>query len=83
MIMNIKALAFTSLDDVTKRFEIMKNCFQKYGGNYKEFFGYFERTWLDGTKFKKELWNYSLAVFLYKIFQNLKYTYLNIFLLID
>ena len=61
--MNLKALAFTPLEEVKKRFEIMRGSFSKLGPQIKEFLTYFENTWMGAKKkFNKELWNYYPAV---------------------
>ena len=61
--MNIKALAFTHLDEVNDRFETIKNSFLKLGPKFKEFLSYFENTWMGKKKkFNIDLWNYYSAV---------------------
>lgn len=62
MILNLKVLAFTRLEDVEKRFENIKRHFGRIEGNFEEFLAYFEINWIKGTKIQKKYWNYSMAV---------------------
>jgi hypothetical protein len=62
LILNLKVLAFTNIEDVDKRFEAIKIHFNKLGGDYEEFLAYFQINWISGKKHMKDLWNYSLAV---------------------
>ena len=65
MILNLKVLAFTKLEEVEKRFENIKRHFSRLEGNFEEFLNYFEVNWIKGRVFKKKIWNYSLAVIRY------------------
>ncbi len=74
LILNLKVLAFTILEDIDKKFESIKNHFKKFGESYEEMLSYFQINWISGKKFSPDLWNYSLAV---------NYEYLNEFLMIN
>lgn len=62
LILNLKVLAFTNIEEVDKRFEAIKSHFKKFGSEYEEFLAYFQINWISGKKHLRDLWNYSLAV---------------------
>ena len=56
MIMNIKALAFSKLEEVSNIFQSIKDTYQKEGTKFKEFLVYFQKKRLEGKKnFKNEI----------------------------
>lgn len=62
MILNLKVLAFTKIEDVVKRFENIKRYFTRLGENFEEFIAYFDNNWIKGKKINIKHWNYSMAV---------------------
>jgi hypothetical protein len=59
LILNLKALCFNKLDDVSKRFEKISKSATYNNESYIGFLKYFEETWINGHPFYPRLWNYS------------------------
>ena len=61
LILNLKALAFSPIENVNKRFEKINAEFHIQGDLFKNYLGYFQRTWISG-KHSIRQWNYSKGV---------------------
>ena len=64
MILNLKSLSFTKIENVEEKYNMIDDEFQKLGQPFKEFITYFSNTWIKkkSALYPIGMWNYNLGV---------------------